>query len=354
MSDLIHKTYTDPRSPGSYGGVERLYREVKKINKKIKRSQVTDWARQQNSYTLHKPARRNITRNKVIVFAVDEVWQMDLCDMQNIKQYNDDAKYILTVIDVFSKKGFARVLTDKRGETVLKAFKNIIETEGRSPVRVHADAGSEFRYGKFNQYLKSIESKYYVTQSSVKASIVERFNRTLKSRMWRYFTEKNTYRYLDVLQDLIASYNASPHSTLKGRTPDSVGPHNELEVWKQVYHVRGHGKIKFKYRVNDRVRISREKTLFEKGYTDNWSEEYFIVYQRLRRHPPVYRLKDLSGEKLEGSFYEQELQRVDVPEDRVYAIEKVIRKNRGKALVKWRGWPEKFNSWVPLSDIKNV
>ena len=356
MEALLNAVYTDPRSPGSYGGLDRLYREAKKRNPAIvTRKGVREWAEKHLSYTLHKPARRKYPRNKVTVFSIDEVWQMDLCDMRSLRKHNDGAQYLLTVIDVFSKYAFVRVLENKRGPTVLEAFRDIVESTGRRPLRVHADYGSEFKYRGFNEYLTSIDSRYYITHSEVKASVIERFNRTLKTRMWSYFTQNNTYRYVDAVQNIVASYNASQHRSLKGRTPESIGPQNQLRVWKDVYSTETRrSPPKFKYSVGDHVRISRNKGPFEKGYTDNWSEEHFTIFERLGRKPPAYRLRDLAGEDLKGVFYEAELQRVKIDEDRVYAIEKVLRRRRGQVLVRWRGWPQKFDSWVPSRDVQRL
>ena len=156
--------------------------------------------------------------------------------------------------------------------------------------------------------IESIDSRYYITHSEVKASVIKRFNRTLKARMWRYFTENNTYRYVDVLQGMVTSYNASPHRSLKGQSPDSVGPHNQLCVWEEALSTKKkHKRPAFKYKVGDQVRISRNKGPFEKGYTDTWSEEYFLISRHLDRVPPMSVLKDLQDEELKGVFYEPEL-----------------------------------------------
>ena len=139
------------------------------------------------SYTLHKPVRKRFPRNKTIVFYIDELWQMDLCDTSNIKQYNDGATFILTIIDVFSKVAFARALKDKKGPTVLSAFTNVLEESNRKPSKVQTDAGVEFTNRAFKAALKRQDIHFYVTFSENKAAVVERFNRTLKARMWRYF-----------------------------------------------------------------------------------------------------------------------------------------------------------------------
>ena len=137
---------------------------------------------------------------------------------------------------------------------------------------------------------------------------MERFNRTLKQRMYRYFTWKGTLRYIDVLPELLESYNQSYHRSIQ-RAPSSVTKNNEKDVWLTLYGNQP-PKKGYAFKVGDEVRISKSKGLFEKGYLPNWSEEIFTIAKRLPRNPPVYRLKDYSNDNIEGTFYEDELQPV--------------------------------------------
>ena len=140
------------------------------------------WLSKELSYTLHKPVRKRFSRNKIIVFYIDELWQMDLCETSSLK-LNDGDTFILSIIDVFSKIGFARSLKDKKGPTVLKAFLNVLKESGRKPTKVQTDAGVEFTNRAFKSTLKKQNTYFYVTFIENKAAVVERFNRTLKSRM---------------------------------------------------------------------------------------------------------------------------------------------------------------------------
>ena len=276
---------------------------------------------------------------------------MDLCDMSQLKEYNDGNTFLLTIVDVFSKYGFAKPLLNKKGSTVLKAFQEILTDSKRKPVNCQTDMGAEFTNRKFKHVLRDMGIHYYVTFSENKAAVVERFNRTLKTKMWRYFTHSNSYRYLDVLPDLLKGYNSSPHRGIKGRSPDSITEHNTLDVWIESHAQRRGQRIKFKFQVGNNVRISRDKQLFEKGYMHNWSEEYFIIVERLSRTPPVYRLKDLNDQQLKGVFYEYQLQKVSPSE--IYPISKVLKRRGTRVLVSWRGWPTPdFDSWIPLADIQ--
>ena len=180
----MRSIYENASSPGSYGGVESLYREAREKQKiKVSRQQVEKWLSKELSYTLHKPVRNRFSRNMIIVFYIDELWQMDLCDTSSLTQFNDGDTFILSIIDVFSKIGFARSLTDKKFPTLLKAFLNVLGKSGRKPTKVQTDAGVEFTNRAFKSTLKKQNIHLYVTFSENKASVVERFNKMLKSRM---------------------------------------------------------------------------------------------------------------------------------------------------------------------------
>ena len=189
---------------------------------------------------------------------------------------------------------------------------------------LQTDKGLEFRNPSFQNLLREHGVHHFATHNEeTKASIVERFNRTLKTRMWKYFTKHQTVRYLDKLPDLLHSYNNTYHRTL-GMAPSQVNETNQEIVWQRLYGQDGGGKPKFT--VGDRVLISKAKRQFKKGYMANWSEELFTITDAHRSDPPVYRLVDEHGEILEGSFYEPELQKVSVPKDKLYRIETVSRR----------------------------
>jgi len=143
--------------------------------------------------------------------------------------------------------------------------------------------------------------------------------------MWRYFTFKNTYKYVDVLADLMTNYNNSYHRTIK-MAPSQVNSANENEILNRVFRIND-SKVRFKFKIGDKVRISKVKRTFENGYTPNWTEEVFIIYRGYSREPPVYVLKNQMQEQIYGVFYEHELQKVYMKADERYvkAIEKIIK-----------------------------
>ena len=353
MEAYLKKVYYDPKHPAAFGEVEAVYRATQKDRVGINRQQIKEWLSKQPTYTLHKPIRKRFKRNRVMVNGIDQQWQADLVDMTSLARYNSGYKYLLTCIDVLSKYAWTVPIKNKTGLALIDAFKQILKC-GRRPHLLQTDKGTEFLNRNFQNLLKKEKIRFFTTQNETKASVVERFNRTLKTKMWKYFTATNTHAYLKTLPKLLSAYNHSYHRSIK-TTPASVNIHNADEVWRTLYDGGGPSQIKFKFKVGDAVRISVATRPFRKGYLPNWTAELFTVSAKLRRYPPVYRLKDYDGEELDGTFYEQELQRV-VKTDEMYQVENVLdtRKRRGKTeyFVKWVGYPDKFNSWV--TNLQNI
>ena len=219
---------------------------------------------------------------------------------------------------------------------------------GKYPNVVQFDEGKEFYNVGVRNLLKSHDVNYFSTQSDKEAAIVERFNRTLKTMMWKYFYAKGTYNWINVLDDLVKNYNNTKHGSILMK-PKDVNKTNENMVWITLYG-SPLGKLPLpKFRVGDTVRVSRYKSIFGKGYEANFTEEIFKVKRVLRGDPTVYEIEDHEGEPIIGKFYEEELSAVN-KKDNMYRVEKILRKKNGMALVKWLGYNSR--SWVPIEDIE--
>jgi hypothetical protein len=198
----------------------------------------------------------------------------------------------------------------------------------------------------------------WVTQNEKKANVAERCIKTLKGKIYRYFTLTQQLNWVDILPQVTESYNGSYHRSI-GMAPSEVTKENEDQVWERLQPTRPiEEPQEFKFEIDDRVRISVLRRAFEREYDIKWTVEFFIVAdQYYKEDIPKYKLKDYGNEEIAGSFYQDELQKIEVDEDTIYRIEKVIRRRnrrgRREVLVKWYGWPDKFNSWIPEADLQN-
>lgn len=343
--------FYDPGSAGSFGGVNRLYREAKQRGLKIKLKDVREWLSSQDTYTLHKPVIRKFKRNRVLAYHIDEVWSTDLMDVSNLSMKNDGVNFLLTIIDVFSKQVFITPLKRKDGLSVATAFDAIFVK--RKPTYVYSDKGGEFFNRNVQNIFRKHNIKHYTTQNDqIKASVSERFNRSLRERLHRYLHSKNTRRYVDKLPDLVKAYEDSYHRTIKMK-PNEVTVEKQPQVFNNMY---GSGAESLKK--GNTVRMAKKRDVFDRGYTPNWTQEEFTIRDvKGGQKIPTYTLLDLRDEPIVGTFYKQELQKIISEPNRLYKIERVLktRRRRGDTehLVKWLGYPDSFNSWVtgPLTDI---
>ena len=203
----LRTVYFDPKRVGSYGGVDAL-RHVARMSRK----RVVEWLSEQDAYTLHKPARRHFKRRCVIVSGPRQQWQADLVDLSNLKKDNDGMTFLLTVIDVFSKVAWCVPMKNKSAASLVAALDSTFSKGW--PKTLQTDQGLEFLNKSVQALLQKHGIHHFSTHNAeTKASVVERFNRTLKTRMWRYFTKHQTWRYVDVLRDLVQSYNNTPPPT---------------------------------------------------------------------------------------------------------------------------------------------
>jgi len=232
-------SYTDPKAPGSFGGIQYVRRyggEVKNLSRN-------------DASTLHKSARVRFPRRKTYSKGPGDLFQIDLVDLGNISSHNDGYRYLLTCLDVFSKRAWAVTTKTQTGREVSQAFEKIL-VDGYKPNMVQSDKGTEFLNSTFQSMLKQHDIKFYTSENEdIKAAVVERFNRTLKTKMYRYFTAKNTRRYVDVLPDLLHSYNHTYHRSI-GMAPVEVDDTNKHLVRARLYPLKPKS-YKWKYDVGD-------------------------------------------------------------------------------------------------------
>ena len=313
LYNYLLNLYTKLGTGGSFGGAEQLFKIIKKENKyDIKKRQVTDFLSKLDSYTLHKNARKRFKTQPVIIGTVNELHQADLMDMVSIMAHNNGMRYILVVIDCFSRMAWAEPLKTKSAVDMLGAFEKIYKRT-LTPEKLTSDKGIEFLNSTVQHFFISHDITYVPTHGLAKAQFVERLIRSLKSLLWRYFTYNKTYKFYDILPALMNEYNNRYHTSIH-MSPRAVNNDNEKEVFNTLYGHMEHGKyIKQtpKYAVGDLVRISKWKHTFKKSYEENYTDEIFRISDVLRGPLVQYRLYDLDYEHIIGKFYQPELVRVD-------------------------------------------
>lgn len=355
LPQLLSHVYYNPQGTNSLGGLKRLSTTVKKKHP-VHDSAVQKWLSSQDTYTLHRKVVKKFKRRKVIVSGMEDQLQADLIDMSKFKRSNDGYSLILSIIDVFSKKAWAVPLKTKSGIEVSEAFSNLLKKQLKNFRVLQVDKGREF----LNKHVKDILQKYdvdlFTTENEdIKASVVERWNQTIQNKIYRWFTKTGNKRWIEILPKLTDSYNSTPHSATK-IAPNDVSYENEELVWNRLYQSPIKKPHKAMYKLGDTVRIAKHRTIFEKGYTANWSVEIFTVTDILNTNPPTYRIEDGYGKEILGTFYREELQKVDVVDH--FIIEQIVRKRKSgdhtEYLVKWKDYPSKYNSWIKDSDLSKT
>ena len=278
--DLINRTKSDKvlrdkaddvASNPEYDGYQRgLARMVYKFfDKKSMGSGMAKTSSSILADELHKPAIKKFNKRKVYSQFKDNIWGVDLADMQSLSRKNKGIKYLLFVIDLFSKCAFVVPLKDKNGISIVNAFDKIIKQSNRKPNKIWVDHGSEFYNRDFKKWLSDNNIEMYSTYNECKSVVAERFIRTLKNKLYKHMTATSKNVYYNVLDDIVNEYNNTKHNTIKMK-PKDVGDN------KRVY-IDEHNEKDSRFKVGDRVRISKFKNIFAKGYTPIGANKYLLL-----------------------------------------------------------------------------
>ena len=329
------------------------------------------------SNELHKQTTTNYPTRRVIVNDIDEIWCLDIVQMPiEWKVDNDNKTLILSVIDCFSKYAWLVVLDNKQAQTVINALLNIFKTSKRIPQKIWCDNGSEFINAQFKkQILTKYDISMYHTYNTFHCSIVERFNRTMKNWTFKAMDANNTKNWIDLLPALINTYNSKRHSSIKMTPIEASKPVNRDKVHNTLYNKMYNDLLndepeKAKFKVNDIVRISRKKEIFEKEGDQTYTNEIFQVREVLNTTPITYKLSEMTipikhmrpkketykTKPMDGSFYSEELQITNEPD--YYKVEDIIETKTIKgikySLVKFVGWSNDYNFYIPTKELKEV
>ena len=300
------------------------------------------------SNELNRPTIQKFERKKVIVNHINEIHSTDLVDMTQYSKINKGYKYIFTNIDVFSKIAYAFPLKSKKIQDIKPCFEKIFIKN--KPKYIWSDKEPAFLSKEMQKFFKDNDVKIYHTNSHLKAVVIERFNRSLRELMLKEFVKNNNTIWYNILPKLIKIYNNRFHNTIEMK-PLEANKNNERNIKENIYTYNKTSKNP-KFKINDLVRISlKRRNLFDKPSSNiKWSQELFKIYSINRSNVITYKIKDFNNEIIEGIFYEKELQKTKNTSE-VYVIEKIIRKNKNKYLVKWRGYSNDFNNWIDKDDI---
>ena len=363
--DDLKNNITNAGHPIAFGGVDTIHAYYKGILDKRKIKEILSGI---ENYTLHREYHES-QRNPSYSHFKRYQFQMDLVDIQQLSEFNDGARYLLTCIDTFTRKAFVRILTTKDAPTVLEGFKSILKEAGEKPKMLVMDRGTEFQNKLFTDFCKSNGIEVKMPDSSVHAAFIERFNRTLQSLIYKYMTENETNRFLNVkdkdgnhipvLSKLMETYNKRKHR-MTGFSPDEAETNEETHLPIRLKMSKYYEKIKskpIKFQIGDEVRVAKQKGKFSRGYNETSNQEIFRIYRiNTKLKIPMYILETYDGNEIvNGAFYDFELTKV-IAKDNVYRIEKIIksRKTRdGKTqhYVKWKGFNDTYNSWIDSDDV---
>ena len=302
LRDKAYEIAKDPKYNGAERGLAGMV--YKFFDKKTAGRGVKSIPRnKQLAEELHKPIIRKFNKRKLYSAFKGDIWGADLADMQLISKFNKGFRFLLCVIDIFSK--YARVvpLKDIKGGSIVNAFQRILKKSNRKPNKIWLDKGGEFYSNSF-KWLQDNDIVMYSTHNEGKSVVAERFIRTIKNKIYKHMTSISKYVYIDKLDDIVDEYNNLYHRTIKMK-PIDVKDKTYVNIDKEV------NDNDPKFEVGDHVRISKCKNVFAKGHTPNWSEVVFVIKEITNTVPWTYVIMDLNGEEIIGTFYEKELQKID-------------------------------------------
>jgi hypothetical protein len=352
---LLEQVYYDLKSPSAYAGAQKVFAEAHRRNKNVTIHDVREFLQKQRVYTMHRQRRRHFDRLRTRPSGLHTDWQADLAIFDQLTAKNDGYKYLLVCIDVLSRKLFVSPVRSKASNDMIDAFEKVwAANDGIRPHKLYTDRGLEFEAKKMREYFEKKQvDKRVVYSPDVHASMAERANRTIKERLYRFFSEQNTTRWVDAIQQIVDGINASVNR-ITGVAPNSVTFENAQSLFEKLYKDEAKDTRK-PLSVGQIVRISKERGVFDKAYLPTFTDELFRI-RSVGGGKPVtaYKLEDLSGEEILGTFYREELVPTSL-EETSHRIAEVLKTRTRKGVrehfVSWLGYSPEYNSWIRDEDI---
>ena len=356
----IKRAYVTPGHPVAYSAPGRIAKHFQIKQKEAKRI-----LEEIEGYTLHREFKQPRIYNPYYAHSRREQVQADLIDVSKMAAQNQNTRFLLLLIDIFTKFMWVYPLRTKNALEMEAKMRTWLQDVGTKPEVLLTDQGNEFTNGRVQALLRENNIEWQPALGTMKAAIAERANKTLQILIYKHLTENETLRYLLVLPVLVRSYNTRGHRTLKGLTPAYADrPENENEVQEifheRYYEVGKHRKFKLPLKVGDLVRIKTDPKKISsssRAYAEQFHGKYYKI-TRINRTLPIalYYLRDFdTGEHIEGGFYKEELQ---IQRGDVYKIEAIldrrVRGGRREIKVKWKWFGPRWNEWIPERAVRRV
>ena len=351
----LKRNYGNSRSIVSFLSPNKIY---KFYNKQLSMKDIMNFLSTTESYTLMKPERKRTIFSKTITYHRRDLFQSDLFYVDRLSSENDGVKYILTVIDCHTKFAFCEPLKDKTAKTVNNNIKIIFDRVGTLPTVFCSDRGKEFDNKLTINYLRKKNIKVFFAQGDTKCAVVERFQQTFQGLIYKYLVQNETYRYIDVLQQLIRNYNETVIDVLGLSPAEAELPQN----WERV--AAAHSKHRFRMRVkkikprfnvDDVVRVTLIKKSFKRSYDITHSHQRYIIHAvNTIKLVPYYILKDEHDNILSGKFYGSQLIKVKIPSYRGYPLKSRMRKSKKEYLMRFTGYSSDYDEWVPSDKLEEI
>jgi len=306
MENILNDLYYNIWDENSFRGLYLLLKSAKQFN--LTRDDIKSWLESQPTYTKFQHPKTKFARNPVVSKHINHIWFSDLIYIK-YPNHNDGYKYILLVIDNLSKKGYAQPIKNKTQDTIKRAFLDIFNDSNAIPSIIITDPGPEFTNDAIKLLFDLRHIKHIILRDGSKASVVERWARTLKNIIQKYLHANNSKRYIHVLQDIVDNYNRTIHSRTKFR-PMDVNQTNQREVYQNLYRIK-RTRENQKFKVGDRVRVALVRPRLGTSFKPKFSNEIFVIHKIYQTFPYYkYRIRDIRGGFIRGSYYSSELIKV--------------------------------------------
>jgi len=349
----FERDYRTPGLPIAFSGINQLSPTVE---------DPADQLSGIDSYTRHRFVARPRRYNPVYVYGIRELLQVDLADVRRLSKYNQNVNHLLICIDTFSRKIWVKPLRSKLAVEVSRSMRSILDSMNDPAAKaLFSDAGTEFTGRSFQQLLREFNIEHRLSTSDSKCPHVERVIGTLKNMVYRYLTEYETNTYINVLDELVNTYNTRIHTAHKMTPNEADDPTNRNAVLTELTKRYDSALLNKGKRplltIGDTVRLAIKKSTFERGFHPTFTGEVFKIKRIFTNLPEVqYEVCSYDGvEDIKGRFYRSQLQPVTSD---IFKLNKVLRRKIIKgipyAYVSWMHFPTRYNQWIPAADIVDL